>query len=287
MPLIHLLNSRGIRVVLLVALILVGAVLRFTDINWDRFQHLHPDERFIVWVADTMDWPGEIGGGFSAQVAIALDPVRSALNPLRWPPDAGERAGELRSFAYGHFPLYLLTAVGHAAASVGRWFGETPMAFPAWMQPLHTVGRHLADYNHLPLVGRALSALADLGTLLLVYAMGVRVARRLPSASQTGAYATGLLASAAYAFAVLPIQLSHYAAVDALLTFFVAATVALAARYAEQGGRWTWIGAGVMTGLAVGSKFSAVMLALPLLAAAFHASSRLGPPSRSPRPGRL
>ena len=72
----------------------------------------------------------------------------------------------------------------------------------------------------------------------------------------------------------MPIQLGHYAAVDALLTLFITAAVALAARYAEQGGRWTWLAAGVMAGLAIGSKFSAVMLALPLLVAAFYASQR-------------
>ena len=296
------------------ALILFGGALRFADINWDRFQHLHPDERFIVWVADTMDWPSQVEGGLLAQLRVALDPEHSPLNPLRWPPDADNLAGQPRNYAYGHFPLYLLVAAGHAAAAVGHWFGETTLAFPAWMQPLHTVGRHLAEYSHLTLVGRALSALADLGTLLLIYAMGVRVARHLTgsatgrtedsktrwrqevrgseqewprgqepsvlppvsasSAAQARAYATGLLAAAAYAFAVLPIQLSHYAAVDALLTFFITAAVALAARYAEQGGRWTWLAAGVMAGLAVGSKFSAVMLALPLLVAAFYASKR-------------
>ncbi len=301
----HLLNRRAIRVTLLVALILIGGALRFTDINWDRFQHVHPDERFIVWVADTMNWPSEVDGGFFVQLGVALDPARSSLNPLRWPPGAGDLAGQPRNFAYGHFPLYLLIGVGHAAAAVGRWFGETTFAFPAWMQPLHTVGRQLADYSHLSLVGRALSALADLGTLLLIYIMGVRVARLLTGfatehtevgeiqhagkdkldqlvasatpVAQPTPYVTGLLAAAAYAFAVLPIQLSHYAAVDALLTFLIVATVALAARYADQGGRWTWLAAGVMAGLAVGSKFNAVMLALPLLVAAFCASRQQTP----------
>jgi len=309
-----LLNRRAVRVTLLLALILIGGALRFTDINWDRFQHLHPDERFIVWVADTMRWPTGVEGGFVSQLGVALDPEHSALNPFRWPPAAGDMAGKPRSFAYGHFPLYLLVVAGQAAAAAGRWFGETTLAFPAWMQPLHTVGRQLGDYSHLSLVGRAISALADLGTLLLVYAMSVRVARRLighvsdspgnsgpargreaeasdiprPLASQRfeGAataslpYATGLLAAAAYTFAVLPIQLSHYAAVDALLTFFITATVALAARYAEQGGRWTWVAAGMMAGLAIGSKFSAVMLALPLFAAALYAPPH--PPQRAP-----
>ncbi len=296
--------SRVLLAVLLAALLAAGAALRFTDLNWDRFQHVHPDERFIVWVADTMKWPAgapEAGaaGGFLAQLRVALDPAVSPLNPLRWPP-GGERAGEPRNFAYGHFPLYLLVGAAHLAASVGEWFGRTTIAFPTWMQPLHTVGRHLAEYTYLTLVARAISALADLGTLLLVYALGARIGRRLfltaedtegaggdergrvaPAGSVSPPLAAasepsvlsvanvvGLLAAGFYAFAVLPVQLSHFGAVDALLTFLVVATVALAARYAEQGGGWTWALAGVAAGLAVGSKFSAVLLALPLVAAA-------------------
>ena len=120
----HLLNRRAVRVTLLVALILVGGALRFMDINWDRFQHLHPDERFIVWVADTMRWPSEVSGGFFAQLGVALDSEQSALNPFRWPSDAGDMAGKPRSFAYGHFPLYLLVVAGNAAAGdrgIARW----------------------------------------------------------------------------------------------------------------------------------------------------------------------
>ncbi len=107
--------SRVLLGVLLAALLVAGAVLRFTDINWDQFQHVHPDERFIVWVADTMKWPSDVPGGFFAQLGAALDPARSPLNPLRWPPGDAENAGEPRNFAYGHFPLYLLVGTAHLA----------------------------------------------------------------------------------------------------------------------------------------------------------------------------
>ncbi len=308
---IRILNRRAVRIGILAALVGLGAVLRLTDINWDRYQHLHPDERFIVWVASTMRWPpGEPGAdepaSFLGELRVALDPPRSPLNPLRWPPDAGDNAGKVRNYAYGHFPLYLLLGVANVAAAVGRgdwglgigeWapFPSPQSPFPSPQSPVpsiqHLVSslRHLADYSHLTLVGRGISAFADLGTLLLVYAITVRIARRMGGqgtgdrqATAPGAYATGLLAAAAYAFAVLPIQLSHYAAVDALLTFCVTATVALAARYAEQGDRLAWAGAGVAAGLAVGSKFSAVLLAIPLLAAALLAPPGLARPGSGP-----
>ena len=286
--------SRFIFLALIVVIFGCAALLRFAGINWDQYQHVHPDERFIVWVADTLTWPGDL--------ATALDPARSTINPFRWPPGDGDLAGKPRNYAYGHFPLYLLALVAHGAQAAGSWFGRTTLAFPATFQPLYTVGRHLADYQHLPLVGRALSAIADLGTLLLVYALGRRItnyesritnyesritnhesritnhepritnheSRITLHASRFTLHVTGLLAAAIYAFAVLPIQLSHFVAVDAILTFCVTASVALAARWTGRGGWVTWLFAGVMAGLAVGSKFSAVLLALPLAVAALY-----------------
>ena len=285
----HQTTSRLIFLVLIAVIFVCAAILRFAGINWDQHQHVHPDERFIVWVADTLTWPGDL--------ATALDPARSTINPFRWPPGDGDLAGKPRNYAYGHFPLYLLALVAHAAQAAGSWFGRTTLAFPSAFQPLYTIGRHLAEYQYLPLVGRALSALADLGTLLLVYALGRRIGeqangrmttkdegRRTKDAPPTTfpasrtthhgirntQYATGLLAAAIYAFAVLPIQLSHFVAVDAILTFCVTATVALAARWTRRGGWGTWLLAGAMAGLAVGSKFSAVLLALPLAVAALY-----------------
>lgn len=284
-------------VALLVALVAAGGALRFAHIDWDQHQQVHPDERFIVWVAATMHWPGSL--------AAALDPARSALNPFRWPADAeASLAGQPRNYAYGHFPLYLLVGIAHAVQAVARWMGETTLVFPAFLQPFQVLGRQMADYNNLALAGRAISAVADLGTLLWVYALARQIGRpragadgaapfgsaearggaagtstpeaagtpaRQPADGRAGEIA-GLLAAAAYAFAVLPIQLSHFATVDAVLTFCVTATVALAARWAAaaRGGWASWLAAGACAGLAVGSKFSAILLAAPLLAAALY-----------------
>ncbi|MEJ5198103.1 MAG: DUF2298 domain-containing protein, partial [Anaerolineae bacterium] len=240
----------------LALLLLVGAGLRLWNINWDRFQHVHPDERYIVWVADSISLPTDLSS--------ALDPLRSTINPFRWPPGHGDEAGKPRSYPYGHFPLYLLVIVAHVGQTLGEWFGETTLAFPPALQPLHTVGRHLTEYNYLALVGRAISAFCDLGVLLIVYALARRIYGR----------GAGLLAAAAYAFAVLPIQLSHFYAVDVVLTLCVMATLAAAVRWAEGGGWGAALTAGAFFGLAVGSKFSAVLLILPLAVAAWQGGWR-------------
>ena len=237
-------------------------------------------------MADTLSWTDDL--------AAALDPPRSTINPFRWPPGDGDLAGQPRNYAYGHFPLYLLALVAHAAQAAGSWFGRTTLAFPPAFQPLYTVGRHLAEYKYLPLVGRASLGPRRLGDA----AAGIRAGRRISEpangrmtkdektkdtshntypgtlstlhASRFTLHATGFLAAAIYAFAVLPIQLSHFVAVDAILTFCVTASVALAARWTRRGGWVTWLFAGVLAGLAVGSKFSAVLLALPLAVAALY-----------------
>jgi len=261
-------RSLVFRFSLFVLLFLAAGALRFTHLNWDQFQHVHPDERFIVWVADSISWP--------ADFASALDPRRSTINPFRWPPGAGDLAGKPRAYSYGHFPLYLLVIVAHTGQTVGEWFGSTTLAFPAAFQPLHVIGRQLTDYNYLPLVGRVISGVSDLGTLLLVFALARRAYGRPPA--QRG-WIAGLLAAAGYAVAVLPIQLSHFYAVDVVLTFCTIAAMWFAARWAAEAtrgesrafSRWgLWLAAGAMTGLAVGSKFSAVLLIAPLAVAACH-----------------
>ncbi len=64
-------------------LLWVAGALRMTGVAWDGGIGAHPDERYLVGVAEQMSWP-------------------SSLNPFRIDP----------SFPYGHLPLYLLLALG-------------------------------------------------------------------------------------------------------------------------------------------------------------------------------
>ncbi len=70
----------------------------------------------------------------------------------------------------------------------------------------------LADYSHLPLFGRAVSAILDTGTVLLVFFLATLI---------FSSPKTGLWSAAAYAVSVLPLQLSHFFAVDPYLVFFL------------------------------------------------------------------
>jgi 4-amino-4-deoxy-L-arabinose transferase-like glycosyltransferase len=128
----------------------------------------------------------------------------------------------------------------------------------------------------MQLVGRLVSASLDTATVLLVYL----TARRL--APGDGDHRLGLGAAAFYALCVLPIQLSHFYAVDTLLTFFASLTLYACLRLGPGAVRWTAL-AGVALGCALATKTSALLLAVPV-AAALLVLPLLGGPQE---PGRV
>ncbi len=246
-------EKKRVRLALSVVL-LVAAWFRFYDLNWDEGQHTHPDERWIAMVAPTITWPD--------RARWALDPRRSTLNPL-WVPD-GRGGGQVRNFAYGHLPLYLQSFGGHTLAALGRWLltrgaSQTAMFLLA-----------CGEYGGITLVGRFLSALFDLGTVLLVYLLGKRV---------YGAE-TGLLGASLVAVSVTHIQLAHFATFDAITTFFttLATWGAVAAVQADERWHWPAFLSGVAAGMAVASKFSALpILAAPIAATTVRAMRHVPP----------
>ncbi len=164
-------------------------------------------------------------------------------------------------FVYGTFPLF-----------VTRYLTE-------WLR------EGAIGWEEIALTGRALSALFDLGTALLVYRTAAAFYRRR----------TALLAAAFYAFAVLPIQLSHFYKEDTFLNFFALLAVYFAARIvtapqapeneAQPRGAASFLlplGFGVALGLAAACKLNAVPVAIVLPLAYAVRLLRL-PPERRER----
>lgn len=254
--------SRSQRIALAVIL-LTAAALRLTGLDWDGFQHHHPDERYITWVATTIEFPS-VG---SIDWAALWRPEQSTINPFHWPPGAGSEGivvlqGEPRDFAYGHAPLYLGVAATRVAERLGpALLPLLPADWSLTRDVLNGAGR--IEFHHIAAVGRALTALFDVGTVFLVFLLG----RRLYGP------AVGLLAAALLTVTVLHIQLAHFFTSDPYMTFFVVATLyfMVAAQTTkvtnhDERRRLLYLClAGAATGLAVGSKFSAVLLFLPLL----------------------
>ena len=213
------------------ALILVaGAIFRFTGIDWDSGQHLHPDERFLTMVEDALR-PGIVlraapNGPAQLQPASLLsyyfDTARSGLNP--------HNVG-FGFFVYGTFPLFAV-----------YWLGGL---------------FHQQGYGTIHLFGRMLSGLSDLTTVALLYMIG----RRLYGAR------TGLLAAALLAFCVMHIQQAHFFVFDSFLVTLIAAAFYCCVDIAETGRLRSFALAGLFLGLALATKLSMVLFA-PVIALA-------------------
>lgn len=248
----------------LVFILISAAALRLIGLDWDGFQHHHPDERYIAWVATTIEFPSIIADDWAAQ----WRPETSTFNPFYWPSEARSEGivvlqGQPRDFAYGHVPLYLGVAATRLVERVAP--ALIPLLPPGWSltaDVLNGAGR--VEFHHLTAVGRALTALFDVGTVLFVFLLGYRLYG--PS--------TGLLAAALLAVTVLHIQLAHFFTSDPYMTFFVVAALYFMVA-AQTGGPLQPVVerrrgliylslAGALVGLAVGSKFAAVLLVLPL-----------------------
>lgn len=129
----------------------------------------------------------------------------------------------------------------------------------------------LSGFDQVTLVGRGVSALADLVTLVLLYVLALRLTSRRPVA---------LLAAFLYAVSVLPIQQSHFFTVDALATCLTTATLLALERVQARGERADWVAAGALLGLAAATKISVatlVVVAAAVAGTALVAKWREGP----------
>ena len=80
-----------VSILLLVLVILIGGYLRFTGMNWDESQHLHPDERFLTMV--------ESGIQPVKNLALYFDTAQSTLNP--------HNVG-YGYYVYGTLPIFII-----------------------------------------------------------------------------------------------------------------------------------------------------------------------------------
>ncbi len=191
-------------------IILLAAIFRLYNINWDNGHQLHPDERAIFMTVGELKFPNTL---------------REFLSPKSsWNPNF---------FAYGSFPMYLLKVTENS---------------------LSTLSPSLGQYASIHLVGRVLSALTDLISVFLIYKIG----RKLFNSP------TGILAAFFYAISVLPIQLSHFFAVDTLLTCFILATLYSLLLFYEKPTLKRSMLTGFLFGLALATKISAIVLVLSI-----------------------
>lgn len=244
--------------VLLTLILLVAAILRLSHVDWDDYNHYHPDERYITWVGTSIEWPQDW--------RTAFQPHESSFNPFYWPPNASSdglvlEQDEPRRFAYGHLPLYLGVAATHLAGSVGSFL--EPILPDEWLLTQDILnGAGWIEFRHIAAVGRVLAALFDIATVGLLFFVG----RWLFGP------AAGLLGAALLAMNVMHVQLAHFFTVDPFLAFFAVLVIALLVlatrpKLGDKGRAAAILAAGATIGLAVGSKFTGALLLLPLVIA--------------------
>ena len=232
--------------IIFLGILLLAGFFRLYGINWDQNQHLHPDERFLTMVSTSIEWPYSIGEYFNTN--------SSPLNP--------HNKG-FPFFVYGTFPVFLTKFVADSL--------------------------NLGDYNNLTLIGRQLSALVDIGTVILVFLIAKSINQTLihnsphpPSylkrglggvtSSDFGFRIFPFFAMLFYASSVLPIQLSHFYAVDTYLTFFITISFYLLMKIVNISKSKNILNTkyiilntllGISFGLALASKISAILF-LPI-----------------------
>ena len=241
---------RGVvaRQVLVVFILLSAGTLRFTGLNWDLAQWIHPDEGHMRAITGVVRWPEDLGDYF--------DTHASSLNPRNHD----------QVYSYGTLPLFATRALAEwieagCTQSTATRQGPLPINARLAQHLLSRAGVSSEDacpfgtftWTYSAFLGRHLAALADLGTVLLIYLLG----RRL-----YGDW-VGLIALALGAFTALMIQQAHFYTVDSAATFFTMLTALFAVR-AAQAQRVPWLDlglAGIATGLATACKVSAAVAA--------------------------
>ncbi|MFQ3534306.1 MAG: DUF2298 domain-containing protein [Aggregatilineales bacterium] len=247
---------------MLVALILVvGAYFRFVGQNWDDFTHLHPDERFLTQVAEAINGRLNLSTpdprARAEQLALCREryPERDGIGDFfdsqcsNWYP---KNVG-FGLYVYGQLPLFVVRISAELTQAVHYEIARhTPETDD------DVIALSWTSYNGIHLVGRSVSAVADLLSLLMVFIIG----RMLYNQS------VGLLAMALYGAAVLPIQLSHFWTADAFTNLPVLIAFFFAVRFMRGGRPLDAIGFGVGMGMAVASRINVAPLFGVFIAAA-------------------
>jgi len=213
-------------------IIVVGLGLRLNGVNWDSGYGFHPDERDIYMRSGCMfdlltDSPGHAQCGYlndqpEAEPGLPgfgtlLDPDRSPLNP-HW-------------FPLGSILIYVLLVF----RSVIELFTDL-------------------DALDMRYVGRTLSALADVGSIFLVFVLGRRMYGN----------GVGVLAAAFTALAVIHIQNSHFYRPETFSVLFTLASFWAMLRMVERRRLRDSALLGLMVGLALAPKVNVLPLVLPL-----------------------
>lgn len=239
----------------LILLIAGGIFLRFYNLQWDSGALLHPDEYGLTNTLTRLSLPRSFSEYFNTRLSpiSPYDQYDLDGNKISDGPDNRMRWGQL--------PILIIRSTAEALNRTG--------------------------YLEMRLTGRALSALADVGTMLILFLIALLLLKQLTAA---------LLATAFYGYAVMAIQQAHFMTVDHFAVFFVMLALLAAVKISQAqlfqrddagllrpghyGIRW-FVLFGVFLGMAVASKINQAVLGIVLPLAFFIAIADFRVSSRS------
>ncbi len=184
--------------VLLILVLGIGTYFRVIGLNWDQNEHLHPDERFLTMVES------------------ALAPTSNSQDPLLGPPPTAANQQWRQAYVGvmpdcqkwgGYFDTYCSPLNPQNRGYSFFVYGDLPIVVVRYVAGW--VGQ--TGYDQVNLVGRQVSALGDLLTILLIYIIAARLYNRR----------VALLGATFSALAVLQIQQSHFFTVDTFANLFI------------------------------------------------------------------
>jgi hypothetical protein len=131
---------------ILLALLGVGILYRFSWVNWNQDANLHPDEYGLTNTLTVLKMPKSLGEYFNTRL--------SPLSPYPKYDEAGNKLadGPDNRMRWGQWPIILLRWAGELSGNTG--------------------------YGEIRLMGRQLSALADTLAILLLFLIGWRLFNR-------------------------------------------------------------------------------------------------------------
>lgn len=229
--------------ILFLFILLLAFFFRFYGIDWDNGAHLHPDERMIIMVSERLRLPTSASDILSCLPSQTI-PLLTSLFPSptsHFPsPTSNSCSLNPHFFAYGSFPLYLLKATGTFLTR--------------------------GDYDGLLYVGRMLSVFFDLVTVILVYKISSLIISKVnPSSSNSSGPLVSALAAFLYTISILPIQASHFYAVDIMLTTLSTLTLYRLLKLLEKPTIKNASLTGIALGLALATKITMILLLTPIV----------------------
>ncbi len=184
---------------LLLALVLVvAAVLRLVGTNWGEYTYLHPDERFLIWVGADIQPIG--------QTAALGAPPNSSQSGMDWRKAYIDVYRDCSAWG-GYFDTGCSPLNPHNRGHTFYVYGTFPMFMARYLAEW-TYGH--SGFSEMTDIGRPLSAVADLLSVLLVFLIAERLFGK----------PVGLLAAAFSAAAVLQIQQAHFFTMDTFANLF-------------------------------------------------------------------